>query len=159
MFSVVLFHPLFLLALLWIYFYIQFSGTLNWQVMSDVGVYGLVTTAIVFPAFSGDWEQFKNASLIVAMASGIGLIGKSLIDAKRPDLSGNDSFPSNHTANAFAASTALLMWHGWLIGILSYGLASLVGLGRVRAFKHHWRDVITGLAVGLTAAVVAFKIF
>ncbi|MGF1695642.1 phosphatase PAP2 family protein [Vibrio lamellibrachiae] len=159
MFSVALIHPLFLLALLWIYFCIQFAGTMNWQALSDVGVYGLVSTAILFPAFLGDWEQFKNASIIVSIATGIGLIGKFLIDAKRPDLSGNDSFPSNHTANAFAASTALMMWHGWLIGLLSYGLASLVGLGRVKAFKHHWRDVITGLAVGLIAAMVALKLF
>ncbi|WP_047044558.1 phosphatase PAP2 family protein [Vibrio mexicanus] len=151
--------PVILISALWIYFCFQFVSSMNWQLWSDIGVYGLVSTAIVFPMFHGDWAQFKQAATIVAIASTIGLVGKALIDAKRPDLSGNDSFPSNHTANAFAASTALMMWNGWLIGLMSYGLATLVGLGRVRALKHHWRDVISGLGVGIIASVLAFHFF
>ncbi|MDD1783112.1 phosphatase PAP2 family protein [Enterovibrio sp. ZSDZ35] len=150
-------YPLILLASIWLFFFAQLSTSINWQFVSDVGAYGLVTTAIAFPVFYGEWQELQQALLIIACASAIGLLGKLLISAKRPDLSGNDSFPSNHTANAVAASTALMLCYGWFIGLLSYGLAVCVGLGRVKAFKHHWRDVVVGLGVGLVAAVIAVK--
>ncbi|MEI8611806.1 phosphatase PAP2 family protein [Enterovibrio sp. Hal110] len=148
-------YPALLLITLWVCIFVHYSSSFNWQMVSDVGVYGLVATAVAFPVLQGEWGDFKFAGYIIAIASGIGLLGKMLIDAKRPDKSGNDSFPSNHTANAFAASTVLAMSYGWIIGLLSYGMAMLVGLGRVKALKHHWRDVIVGLCVGLSTAVFA----
>ncbi|KKD58447.1 hypothetical protein RN22_21140 [Grimontia sp. AD028] len=150
-------YPLIFLASIWVFFIAQISSSTNWQSVSDVGAYGLVATALGFPVIHGEWQALQQALLIIAGASGIGLLGKFFIDAKRPDLSGNDSFPSNHTANAVAASTALMLCYGWFIGLLSYGVAACVGLGRVRAFKHHWRDVLTGLGVGIAAAVIAIK--
>ncbi len=72
----------------------------DWDVLTDIGAYGLVATAAAVPAYKGDWEGFWQAGFSIGAASGIGLIGKTTIDAERPDKSGNDSFPSNHTANA-----------------------------------------------------------
>ncbi len=73
----------------------------DWDVLTDIGAYGLVATAAVVPVYKGDWDGFWQAGFSIGAASGVGLIGKTTIDAERPDKSGNDSFPSNHTANAF----------------------------------------------------------
>ncbi len=122
--------------------------------LTDIGAYGLVATAAAVPAYKGDWEGFWQAGFSIGAASGIGLIGKTTIDAERPDKSGNDSFPSNHTANAFASATTLYLRYGWEAGLPAYGVAALVGVGRVEAKKHYWRDVLAGAALGTLSAYV-----
>lgn len=126
----------------------------DWDVLTDIGAYGLVATAAAVPAYKGDWEGFWQAGFSIGAASGIGLIGKTTIDAERPDKSGNDSFPSNHTANAFASATNLYLRYGWEAGLPAYGVATLVGVGRVEAKKHYWRDVLAGAALGTLTAYV-----
>ena len=104
------------------------------------------------PAYKKDWEGFKQAGFSVATASGIGLVGKTVIDAKRPDGDGDDSFPSNHTANSFAAATTMYRRYGWQVGFPAYVAAALVGNGRVEARRHYWRDVAGGALLGISSA-------
>lgn len=64
--------------------------------------------------------------------------------------SGHDSFPSGHTAAAFAVATVLANRHPeqkWLY----YGLATAVGVARVRKSAHFPSDVLVGAAVGVYA--------
>ncbi|ENM5750630.1 phosphatase PAP2 family protein [Vibrio mimicus] len=124
----------------------------NWETLSDIGTYGLVGLAFAMPAYQSDWQGFTQAGLSIATASGVGLVTKSLIDEERPDGSGNDSFPSNHTANAFAAATTLNIRYGWEVGLPAYGLAALSGVGRVEGNKHYWRDVLAGAVLGTVSA-------
>jgi membrane-associated phospholipid phosphatase len=127
------------------------SSSENWETFSDVGAIGLVGVALGLPAYKSDWKGFKQAGYSIVTASVVGLAGKSLIDAERPDKSGNDSFPSNHTANAFAAATTLNLRYGWEFGVPAYGIATLVGVGRVQADKHYWEDVLAGALIGSVA--------
>lgn len=127
------------------------SSSDNWETFSDVGAYGLVGVALLLPVYKDDWEGFKQAGYSVVTASGVSLLGKSLIDAERPDESGNDSFPSGTTANAFAAATTLNLRYGWEVGFPAYGIATLVGVGRVQADKHYWKDVLAGALIGSLA--------
>ena len=127
------------------------SGSDNWETFSDVGAYGLVGVALLLPVYKDDWDGFKQAGYSVVTASGASLAGKSLIDAERPDESGNDSFPSATTANAFAAATTLNLRYGWEVGFPAYGIAALVGAGRVQADKHYWKDVFAGALIGSLA--------
>ena len=136
------------LSLLWVSFSVNASSSEKWETFSDIGAYGLVSVALAVPAYKSDWDGFKQAGYSIATATGIGLIGKSLIDEERPDNSGNDSFPSNHTANAFAAATTLNLRYGWKTGFPAYGIATLVGVGRVESDKHYWKDVLAGAAIG-----------
>ena len=99
-------------ALLWTSFSVHASSSDNWERFSNIGAYGLVGFSLALPAYKSDWDGFKQAGYSVVTASGVGLIGKSLVNEERPDLSGNDSFPSNHTANAFAAATTLNLRYG-----------------------------------------------
>ena len=130
------------------------SGSDNWETFSNFGAYGLAGAALALPAYKNDWVGFKQAGYSVATASGVGLAGKSLIDSERPDKSGNDSFPSSHTANAFAAATTLNLRYGWEVGFPAYGFAALVGVGRVQADKHYWRDVLSGALIGSLAGYI-----
>ncbi|MDA0128311.1 phosphatase PAP2 family protein [Vibrio sp. MarTm2] len=127
------------------------SNKESWETFSDVGAYGLVGIAAAVPLYKGDWEGFKQAGFSIGAASGVGLIAKNTIDAERPDGSDNKSFPSNHTANAFASATTLHLRYGWEVGLPAYGIATLVGVGRVQAERHYWRDVAAGAALGMVS--------
>lgn len=128
------------------------SNQENWKNFSDTGAYGLVAVALITPKVKGDNEGFKQAAFSIIAASTIGLIGKTTIDEERPDKTSKDSFPSNHTANSFAAATTLYRRYGWQYGVPAYCVATLVGNGRVEARRHHWRDVIAGGILGSATA-------
>jgi hypothetical protein len=70
---------------------------------------------------------------------------------ERPDGSNYHSFPSGHTASAFASASALNRHLGWKAGVPAYGFATFVAMSRMSANKHHMSDVIMGAAVGLAA--------
>lgn len=148
-----------LLGLIWMSFSVSASGSDIWETVSDIGAYGLVGTALAIPVYNGDRVGFRQAGFSVATATGVGLIGKYIIEDERPDGSGNDSFPSNHTANAFAAATTLNVRYGWEIGFPAYGMAALVGVGRVQADKHYWKDVLAGAAIGSLSGWVFTDVF
>ncbi len=80
---------------------------------------------------------------------------KFAVDAKRPDGSNLDSFPSGHTSAATQGAAFLAMRYGWKYGIPAYALAGVVGYSRVEARRHYWRDVAAGalLATGIQYAV------
>jgi len=62
---------------------------------------------------------------------------------------GNYSFPSGHTAGAFSAAPILYHHFGWKIGIPTYSLAALAGLGRMEDRRHYLSDVLFGAAIGI----------
>ncbi|MDF2153369.1 phosphatase PAP2 family protein [Vibrio sp. CAU 1672] len=126
----------------------------NWDVLTDFGTYGLAATAAAVPVYKGDWQGFWQAGFSIGTASGASLLGKATIDAERPDKSGYDSFPSHHTASAFASATNLYLRYGWEAGLPAYGVAAFVAVGRVEAKKHYWRDVLAGAALGTLSAYV-----
>ena len=69
----------------------------------------------------------------------------------RPDASNNQSFPSGHTASAFATATVLQRDFGWKVGIPAYAVGAYVAASRMGSNKHFLSDVIVGAAVGITA--------
>lgn len=77
----------------------------------------------------------------------------------RPDHSNNHSFPSGHTAQAFAAATFLSMEYKdnypW-IPVVSYGIASSVGLLRMANNKHYISDVLLGAGIGILSMQVSY---
>jgi membrane-associated phospholipid phosphatase len=77
---------------------------------------------------------------------------KAMTRRERPDESNNHSFPSGHTASAFASATVLERHFGWKVGVPAYGFATYVGLARMSANKHHMSDVIMGAAMGIASA-------
>ncbi len=120
----------------------------TWQDISNVGVISLVGSALLLPAVRSDWAGARQAAYSIGSATVAAQIGKSLVHEQRPDNSDNNSFPSGHTANAFASATTLYRRYGWHTGIPAYAVATLTGIARERARKHHWYDVVAGAAIG-----------
>jgi len=70
------------------------------------------------------------------------------------------SFPSGHTATAFALACWLWLmvrstryrWLGWL----GWLLAALVGLSRIYRGVHYPSDVLVGMLIGILSGLIAF---
>lgn len=78
---------------------------------------------------------------------------------QRPDYSGFNSFPSGHTAQAFAAATFLneeykhkYKWFPYA----SYSIASSVGLLRMANNKHYISDVLVGAGIGILSMKLSY---
>ena len=77
----------------------------------------------------------------------------------RPDGSAFNSFPSGHTAEAFASAELLRMeyknkspWYG----IVGYGVAAVTGYLRMYNNKHWFSDVLAGAGFGIASTKIAY---
>jgi membrane-associated phospholipid phosphatase len=61
------------------------------------------------------------------------------------------SFPSGHSASAFATATVLQRHLGWKAGIPAYGIAAYVAASRIQMKRHYLSDVAFGAAIGMIA--------
>jgi membrane-associated phospholipid phosphatase len=84
---------------------------------------------------------------------------KNLTHEVRPDGSSDDSFPSGHTAQAFAAATFMAKEYGpksvWY-SIGAYSVATSVGVMRVLNDRHWVSDVIAGAGIGIISTNIAY---
>lgn len=126
----------------------------TWATISDIGAYGLIAVSIGTPLVKGDTNGALQAGGSVAAATLVSQGLKEAFPELRPDGSDRKSFPSGHTANAFAAAASLYNRQGASVGIPAMAVATLVGVARVQADKHHWYDAVAGGAVGLTAGLL-----
>jgi hypothetical protein len=62
------------------------------------------------------------------------------------------SFPSGHTASAFATATVLQRYYGWKVGIPAFALAGYVGGSRLSENRHYLSDVLFGASIGILSA-------
>lgn len=67
------------------------------------------------------------------------------------------SFPSDHTAIAFALATILFL-HNRRWGIVAYVIALLIGVGRIYVGVHYPTDILGGIVVGLLSGVAVYFI-
>jgi len=78
---------------------------------------------------------------------------------QRPDYSNYNSFPSGHTAQAFAAATFLSQEYQYKytwIPYASYGIASSVGILRMANNKHFISDVLVGAGIGILSMKLSY---
>ena len=76
---------------------------------------------------------------------------KFVASRQRPDGSNSLSFPSGHSASAFATATVLQQHFGWKAGIPAYTFAGFVGASRMASSKHYLSDVLVGAGIGIAA--------
>lgn len=111
-------------------------------------------------------HNVKEQSTILLMTEVInsGLIYplKKITHQIRPDNSNNNSFPSGHTAQAFASAEFLRMeykdvspWYG----IAGYTVAAATGYLRMYNNKHWFSDVAAGAGVGILSTRLAYFIY
>ncbi len=126
----------------------------NWATLSDILTFGLPTVAAGMAWAQDDTEGGRQLGYSVGGAYAGSVVLKSAIYAPRPDGSDNQSFPSGHTAVAFAAVSFVDHRYGgsspslpWL-----YAAAGLAGVSRVMSDKHYFQDVVAGGALGFFSA-------
>lgn len=127
----------------------------NWQSASDALALGLPAIAASIALSDHDSVGLTQLSQTLVTAIGVSEILKHTISSTRPDRSDKQSFPSGHTAVAFAAAAFIdSRWpertqgyRPWL-----FSAAAITGLARVKADKHRWLDVIAGGGIGYLSA-------
>lgn len=109
----------------------------------------LVAVGIAATYFGSDNHAKAKAARVADSA----IIALGTAELLKPNLTVNDngfqhSFPSGHTAIAFATATSLAELkpkHKWLF----YAGAALIGWSRVESGAHTWRDTLGGAALGI----------
>lgn len=124
-----------------------------WHTIADVGAIGIPLAAggITF------YESDRNGLLMLGetglLAGGVTEGLKYAVREQRPN-GGTHSFPSLHTAAAFAGAGYLQARYGWKVGLPFQFAAALVGFSRVQSRDHHWYDVVAGAAIGEGSAFI-----
>ena len=67
------------------------------------------------------------------------------------------SFPSGHTAAAFAAAVALFACHR-KAGTIALFLAFLMGFSRLYLFVHYPTDVLAGALLGVLFGLIGYRL-
>ena len=97
----------------------------------------------------------EKVLLTQVIMSGLVYSTKSITKVPRPDTGTPTSFPSGHTAQAFAGATLFCdefaQYKPWL-GVMVYSSAATVGILRVMNNRHWAGDVIAGAGFGMASA-------
>ncbi len=111
-------------------------------------------------------NSVKDELLICLLANGISTAivtpVKHVVHEQRPDGSNRLSFPSGHTATAFAAAEFLRREYKavspW-IGIAGYAVAASTGIFRMLNQKHWLSDVAAGAGIGIASTNAAYWLY
>jgi membrane-associated phospholipid phosphatase len=96
------------------------------------------------------WAKAARVTDAALIAVGTAAVLKPSLSVEESGSGHTHSFPSGHTAIAFAAATSMadvFPKHKWLL----YAGAAVVGWSRVESDAHTWRDVLGGAALGFGA--------
>lgn len=127
------------------------------------GVFLLIFFVIFyFSQFQKNFKEVQRILLSVSSALIVSVVLKELFGSPRPfifkDLDAKaglthfSSFPSAHSAMAFAAVTTLSRKQK-LFGLIVLAMAILIALGRVISDVHYPEDVIAGIVIGVSIAI------
>ena len=126
----------------------------GWSNASTVARDILIGAALAAPAVQQDWNGDLQAGASIVAAGGLAYGLKHVFPEQRPDHSDRRSFPSAHSAEAFAAVAMLENRYGWKAGLPALAAASFVAIARVEARKHHWYDCLAGTAIGSASGLL-----
>lgn len=106
-----------------------------------------------------DWKN-RTAIMMKGQFINLGMVYllKKTVNETRPDGTAY-SFPSGHTANAFAGATLVSIEYGkdhkW-VPYAAYGVASGIGVMRIVNNKHYTSDVLFGAGLGILSMKIAY---
>jgi hypothetical protein len=125
-----------------------------------LAVYGLNALRIQGKNNLRDRSIIMGTSYLLMSASVMSL--KKITSVERPDGTSNNSFPSGHTATAFAG--AEFLWQEYKdvniwYGISGYVVATGTGLFRMYNNRHWLSDVIMGAGIGIVSTKIAYWMY
>lgn len=110
-----------------------------------------------------DWIRFLSSAVMTYACEAILVNGIKYTSRElRPDGSTRNSWPSGHTATAFAGATILHKEYGltrspWF-SVLGYGVATSTAVMRVLNNRHWVSDVFSGAGIGIMAGEVGYLV-
>jgi len=111
-------------------------------------------------------HNFKDRTMILLMsqlfANGAVFSLKGATHELRPDGSDYQSFPSGHTAEAFANAEFMRMEYkdvSPFYGLAGYAVATATGMLRVYNNKHWMSDVVAGAGFGIASTQLAYWLY
>lgn len=129
---------------------------------ADYAIFGLLFTPL-FLWLAKAKEIALHSILSAFSAWAIGQFIKDFFYLPRPFLTtgqtpvagyfSGGSFPSNHTAAAFAIAVSVALHHR-RFGLVLLVLASLIGLSRILGGVHYPADVVGGVVIGSSVAIL-----
>jgi hypothetical protein len=135
--------------------------------IDDFAQYAPAAAVYALNAFGVEGKNnLKDRSIILAssylMMSVTVLALKDITKIERPDGSANNSFPSGHTATAFAG--AEFLWQEYKdksiwYGISGYVVAAGTGAFRIINNRHWFTDVAAGAGIGILSTKAAYWIY
>lgn len=101
------------------------------------------------------WKYTEKVLLTEVMMNGLVFSTKNITKVPRPDTGAPTSFPSGHTAQAFAGATLFcdeFAQHNVWLSIGMYSTAAAVGALRIMNNRHWASDVVAGAGFGMLSA-------
>ena len=119
------------------------GSSFNLPVSFGIWAVGRVTGARSFEEVGGGLTRVLTLTQLVVAPI------KLATRRQRPDGSDRLSFPSGHTANAFAVARLIQCHYGGRWAAPLYLVGALTAAGRLEDSRHYLSDVLMGAAVGL----------
>jgi membrane-associated phospholipid phosphatase len=119
----------------------------------DVGAILLPAGAALGALLAKDKQGLRQGAEAYAVTMAVVFILKPTVDRTRPN-GGHYSFPSGHSASAFAGAAFLERRYGWKVGVPAAIAATFVGYSRVESKNHYTSDVVAGAAIAIAANLV-----
>lgn len=123
-------------------------------------VYGLNAFGVAGKHNFRDRSIIYGTSMLITSAFVVPL--KHIVKEERPDQSNNLSFPSGHTAIAFASAQFMFREYkdtNFWLGISGYSLAVFTGVYRMLNDKHWVGDVVGGAGFGILSTELAYWLY
>lgn len=111
-------------------------------------------------------HNFKDRSIIygtsILITSAVTIPLKHILKEERPDQSNLLSFPSGHTAVAFASAHFMYKEYkdtNFILSISGYSFATFTGIYRMFNDKHWFGDVMAGAGFGIISTELAYWLY
>jgi len=126
----------------------------SWIIIGGFATYGYwrsdtEATATAGDALAASLIASGLVTPIIKIAAGRERPNKTSQTFNFKPFSGNASFPSGHTTQAFVIATVIAEHYpAWWMQTLAYGSAAMVGYSRIEQNMHFASDVVAGAAIG-----------